>query len=116
FILREWHGLRVWRATITFSRTRMIGPVISRANHSFDREVSLFRIVNPPRRSRGSHTFAGAWTNENRPTMTPVCTRSAPTDCAYRGMIGTSAFESIVPNIVAARTFAVIRRGIGRGT
>ena len=48
--------------------------------------------------------------------MTPVCTRSALTDGAYSAMIGTSAFESIVPNIVAARTFAVIRRDTGRGT
>src|SRR5213083_3644850 len=31
-------------------------------------------------------------------------------------MIGTSAFESIVPNIVAARRLAVARRAIGRGT
>src|SRR5205807_4375292 len=31
-------------------------------------------------------------------------------------MIGTSAFESIVPNIVAASRLAVARRAIGRGT
>src|SRR5947199_8812279 len=31
-------------------------------------------------------------------------------------MIGTSAFESIVPNIVAARRLTVARRAIGRGT
>ena len=47
--------------------------------------------------------------------MTLVCTRSAPTDGAFSAMIGTSAFGSIVPNIVAARTFAVVRRDIGRG-
>src|SRR5438876_9779300 len=84
------------------------------ASHSRPTWRGSFRPIRSAIRPK--NTFAGAWTNENRPTMTPVCTRSAQTDCAYKAMIGTSAFESIVPNIVAARNFAVIRRDIGRGT
>src|SRR5947208_800725 len=67
-----------------------------------------------PKRSaiRPNSRFAGAWTAENKPTMTPIVTRSAPTCCAYSAITGTSAFESIVPSIVAASRFSVRRAAI----
>src|SRR3990170_8149963 len=74
-----------------------------------------------PHRSttRPNRRFAGAWTAEYRPTMIPTWMRSAPREAAYRAMIGTSAFVSIVPSTVATRTFRVWDRstagGPGRG-
>src|SRR5436309_3172213 len=65
---------------------------------------------------RPKRRFAGACTAENSPTMIPIVTRSAPTCCAYNAITGTSAFESIVPSIVAASKFSVRRRAIIGGT
>src|SRR2546425_5279623 len=65
---------------------------------------------------RPKNRLAGAWTTEKSPTIIPVCSKSAPTCCAYSAMTGTSAFESIVPSMVAASRLRVRRAAIMRGT
>src|SRR3989442_7331083 len=65
---------------------------------------------------RPKRRFAGACTAENSPTMIPIGPRSAPTCCAYNAITGTSAFESIVPSIVAASRFRVRRAAMMGGT
>src|SRR3989442_8731175 len=81
------------------------------ASHRRPRRIGRTR----PHRSaiRPNSRFAGACTAEYSPTMIPIVTRSAPRDLAYSAMIGTIAFESIVPRRVAERSFTVPDRAIG---
>jgi len=73
-----------------------------------ERELPADAIRDPTEKQVGRRVDHGEQSDDN-PGLQQV---RAPTCCAYSAMTGTSAFESIVPSMVAASRFNVRRAAI----